>query len=110
MEACWDIVAAIDYRHYERFALLVYAGGVFLCGLVFVLGSSTRGAVRWIQIGSFTLQPSEFMKVLLVLLIARHIHNDHKNEPRTLVDLVIPGAAIVVPVGLVMARRIWARV
>jgi rod shape determining protein RodA len=98
------LVAAIDYRHYERFATLAYAGGVFLCGLVFVLGSSTRGAVRWIQIGSFNLQPSEFMKVLLVLMMARHIHNDHKNEPRTLVDLVIPGVLILVPVGLVMAQ------
>jgi rod shape determining protein RodA len=98
------LVAAIDYRHYERFATLAYAGGVFLCGLVLAIGNNTRGAARWIQIGSFTLQPSEFMKVLLVLMIARHIHNDHKNEPRTLVDLVAPGAMILVPVGLVMAQ------
>jgi rod shape determining protein RodA len=97
-------VAAIDYRHYERFAGLLYAGGVFSCILVFVLGSSTRGAVRWIQLGSFTFQPSEFMKVLLMLMVARHIHNDHKNEPRTLVDLVLPGIVIAVPVLLVMAQ------
>jgi len=98
------LVAAIDYRHYERFAGILYAGGVFSCGLVFVLGSSTRGAVRWIQLGSFNFQPSEFMKVLLVLMMARHVHNDHKNEPRTLVDLAIPGVLILVPVGLVMAQ------
>ena len=98
------LVAAIDYRHYERFATLVYAGGVFACSLVFVLGNSTRGAVRWIQLGSVTIQPSEFMKVLLVLMMARYIHNDHKNEPRTLVDLAIPGAMTLVPVALVMAQ------
>jgi rod shape determining protein RodA len=98
------LVAAIDYRHYERFATLVYAGGVFACSLVFVLGNSTRGAVRWIQLGSVTIQPSEFMKVLLVLMIARYIHNDHKNEPRTLVDLAIPGVMTLVPVALVMAQ------
>jgi rod shape determining protein RodA len=98
------LVAAIDYRHYERFATLAYAGGVFMCALVFVLGNSTRGAVRWIQLGSVTIQPSEFMKVLLVLMMARFIHNDHKNEPRTLVDLAIPGALMLVPVGLVMAQ------
>jgi rod shape determining protein RodA len=98
------LVAAIDYRHYERFATLAYAGGVFLCALVFVLGNSTRGAVRWIQIGSVTIQPSEFMKVLLLLMMARFIHNDHKTEPRTLVDLALPGAIMLVPVGLVMAQ------
>jgi rod shape determining protein RodA len=98
------LVAAIDYRHYERFATLVYAGGVFACSLVFVLGNSTRGAVRWIQLGSVTIQPSEFMKVLLVLVIARYIHNDHKNEPRTLVDLALPGVMTLVPVALVMAQ------
>ena len=98
------LVAAIDYRHYERFATLVYAGGVFACSLVFVLGNSTRGAVRWIQLGSVTIQPSEFMKVLLVLMMARLIHNDHKNEPRTLLDLAIPGILTLVPVALVMAQ------
>jgi rod shape determining protein RodA len=98
------MVAAIDYRHYERFATLAYAGGVFACSLVFVLGNSTRGAVRWIQLGSVTIQPSEFMKVLLVLMMARYIHNDHKSEPRTMVDLALPGVLILVPVALVMAQ------
>lgn len=98
------LVAAIDYRHYERIATLAYAAGVFLCALVFVLGNNLRGAVRWIQIGSVTIQPSEFMKVLLLLMVARHIHNDHKNEPRTLMDLALPGAIMAVPVALVMAQ------
>jgi rod shape determining protein RodA len=44
------------------------------------------------------------MKVLLVLMIARYIHNDHKSEPRTMVDLALPGALTLVPVGLVMAQ------
>lgn len=98
------LVAAIDYRHYERIATLAYASGVFLCALVFVLGNNLRGAVRWIQVGSVTIQPSEFMKVLLLLMMARYIHNDHKNEPRTLVDLFVPGVIMAVPVALVMAQ------
>lgn len=97
-------VAAVDYRHYERLAGVLYAGGVLACGLVFILGTDIRGSSRWIQLGSFTFQPSEFMKVLLILMIARHVHNDHKNEPRTLIDLAVPGLVIVVPVALVMAQ------
>jgi rod shape determining protein RodA len=97
-------VAAIDYRHYERVAGVLYAGGVLSCGLVFVLGTELRGSSRWIQLGSFTFQPSEFMKVVLLLVISRHVHNDHKNEPRTLIDLTIPGLLMAVPVLLVMAQ------
>jgi rod shape determining protein RodA len=98
------LVAAIDYRHYERFAGVLYAGGTLSLGLVFILGSDIRGSSRWIQLGSFTFQPSEFMKVLLVLMIARHVHNDSKTEPRTLIDLAIPGLLISVPVALVMVQ------
>ncbi len=98
------LVAAIDYRHYERFAGVLYAGGILSLGLVFILGSDIRGSSRWIQLGSFTFQPSEFMKVLLVMMVARHVHNDNKTEPRTLVDLAIPGLLISVPVGLVMIQ------
>jgi rod shape determining protein RodA len=98
------LVAAIDYRHYERFAGVLYAGGILSLGLVFILGSDIRGSSRWIQLGSFTFQPSEFMKVLLVMMVARHVHNDNKTEPRTLVDLAIPGLLITVPVGLVMIQ------
>ncbi len=97
-------VAAIDYRHYERFAAVLYAGGLVSLGLVFVLGSDIRGSSRWIQFGSFTFQPSEFMKVLLVLVMARHVHNDSKTEPRTLVDLAIPAVLILVPVALVLVQ------
>ncbi len=98
------LVAAIDYRHYERLAGVAYAGGVLTCALVFVFAKDIRGSSRWIQIGSFSFQPSEFMKVLLILMIARYVHNDHKNEPRTLIDLAVPGLIMVVPVGLVMAQ------
>lgn len=98
------LVAAIDYRHYERFAGILYAGGLMSLGLVFILGTDIRGSSRWIQLGSFTFQPSEFMKVLLVMMVARHVHNDNKTEPRTLIDLAIPGLVILVPVGLVMIQ------
>src|SRR6187402_2466135 len=96
------LVAAIDYRHYERVAPVLYAGGMVSLGLVFILGKDIRGSSRWIQLGSFAFQPSEFMKVLLVLMVARHVHNDNKTEPRTLIDLALPGLLILVPVGLVM--------
>ncbi len=97
------LVAAIDYRHFERITPVLYIGGLVSLALVFVF-SATRGANRWISIGGFNFQPSEFMKILVVLMVARHLHNDPKTEPRTLFDLLLPGLWTMIPVVAVMAQ------
>ena len=98
------LVAVVDYRHYERLATVLYAGGILSLVLVLILGSDIRGSSRWLQFGSFTFQPSEFMKILLIFVLARHVHNDNKTEPRTLLDLAVPALYTVVPVAAVMAQ------
>ena len=98
------LVAAIDYRHYERVSYMVYVGGIAALCLVFVLGQGVRGAERWIKIGSFNAQPSEFMKILVILVVAKYLHDDPKTEPRTLVDLLPPLMLTALPVGLVMLQ------
>ncbi len=98
------LVAAIDYRHLERLALLFYFGGLVTLGLVFVLSNDIRGAKRWIEIGSFQFQPSEFMKLVVIIAVARILHNDPKTEPRTLLDLAKPAAIVAVPALAVMAQ------
>ena len=98
------LVAAIDYRHYERLAPVLYAGGMVSLGLVFILGKDIRGSSRWIQLGSFAFQPSEFMKIFLILMVAKIIHNDSRTEPRSLVDLAPAALLILVPVAAVMAQ------
>jgi rod shape determining protein RodA len=98
------LVASIDYRSFERLAMVSYVGGLVALGLVFVLARNIRGASRWIAIGSFNFQPSEFMKIVLILAIARWLHNDPKTEPRTLFDLGPPILLTLVPVAFVMAQ------
>ncbi len=98
------LAAAIDYRHYERLAMFLYAGGMGALGLVLMLASDIRGSARWIEIGGFAFQPSEFMKIVLILMIARFVHNDPKTEPRTLVDLALPIMMTAAPCALVMAQ------
>lgn len=98
------LLAAIDYRFLERLAYLLYAGGIVALLLVWVLGADIRGSARWIQIGSFGFQPSEFMKILLILAIARYLADDSKTEPRTLVDLAPPLLLTALPTALVMAQ------
>ena len=56
------LVAAVDYRHFERLATFLYLGGMLSLGLVFILGSDIRGSSRWIEMGRFAFQP--ILKVL----------------------------------------------
>jgi rod shape determining protein RodA len=98
------LVAAIDYRHYERLGYGLYAFGVILLVLVFVLGRDIRGSSRWIYIGSFSLQPSEFMKLFLIIALAKYLHDDPKSEGRSLRDLLIPAVIAAVPMVLVLEQ------
>jgi rod shape determining protein RodA len=98
------ICASIDYRYYERFAWVAYGIGIVLLALVFLLGREVRGSQRWIPVGSFSLQPSELMKVFFIVALAKHLHDDPRTEGRTLKDLIIPGLILALPMVLILAQ------
>jgi len=98
---------AFDYRQLRAYAPIVYIGSIL--GLVAVLsplGSSVNGAHAWILLpGGFSVQPSEFAKVALVVGLAMLLaeRRDAQTEPQgrdVLVALVIAA----VPIGLVMLQ------
>ncbi len=98
------LVAVIDYRHYERLGYLLYGIGIVLLLLVFILGKDIRGSSRWITIGSFSFQPSEFMKLFMIIALAKYLHDDPKTEDRSLKDLVIPAVLAGIPMLLVLRQ------
>ena len=98
------LIVAIDYRHFERFGWIAYGAGIVLLLLVFLLAPEIRGSQRWIRIGAFSLQPSELMKIVLIVALAKYLHNDPKTEGRTLKDLIIPGLILAVPMALILMQ------
>jgi rod shape determining protein RodA len=68
------------------------------------LGREIRGSSRWIYLGSYSFQPSEFMKLFLVIALAKYLHDDPKSEGRTLKDLVVPAVICAVPTALVLLQ------
>jgi rod shape determining protein RodA len=96
--------ASIDYRHFERLGYVVYIIGVLCLVLVFILGRDIRGSARWIVLGSFQFQPSEFMKLALAIALAKFLHDDPRGEGRTLKDLVVPVLLTIIPVGLILRQ------
>lgn len=98
------LVAAIDYRVYERHGWVIYGACLVMLVLVFLFGREVRGSVRWIFLGSMTIQPSELMKIGLIVALAKYLHNDPKTDGRTLKDLVIPGLILAVPMALILLQ------
>jgi rod shape determining protein RodA len=64
------VAMVVDPDIYCRYWRAIFIGTVGLIAVVFVLGSAARGSTRWINVGFFTFQPSEFGKLLCVLAIA----------------------------------------
>lgn len=63
----------IDYRHLRGLAPYIYIIGLVLLGLVLVLGKTSYGATRWINLGFFDLQVSELFKLLLIIVLAVYL-------------------------------------
>ena len=97
-------VALIDTRVWLRYAYLIYLGGLVLLAYVDVFGTVGRGAQRWIDLGAFNLQPSEVMKVALVLALARYFHAIRFEEIGRIRYLVWPLVLVAVPAALVLRQ------
>lgn len=98
------LLLLVDYRHLERIAYPLYAFGIFTLLLVFVLAKDVRGSARWIDLGSFSFQPSEFTKLFLAIALARYFHDDTRNESRTLKDLLVPAVLTGIPTVLILRQ------
>ena len=64
------LALVIDPDRYRRAQKAIYGGTILLMLLVFPLADTTRGSKRWIEVGPFQFQPSEFGKLLFVLALA----------------------------------------
>lgn len=98
------VALAVDYRHLERLGYILYTFGVFNLILVFVLSKDVRGSQRWIPIGGFAYQPSEFMKIWLAIALAKYLHDDPRSEGRSLKHLLAPAALTGAPALLVLKQ------
>lgn len=96
-------VTFTDYRFYQRIAVVAFIAMVILLILTLMFGRVVNGARRWIGIGTLGAQPSEFMKIALILLLSRYYSRRKGTVERLSVFLV--GLAItLVPTVLVLLQ------
>ncbi len=67
------LLIVVDYHRWIEWAYLLYGLNLILLFLVLELGVVRGGAQRWLSLGGFTIQPSEFSKITTILVLARHL-------------------------------------
>ncbi len=96
--------ATFDYRRLMRWGYFFYAPWLLVLTWVLVGGRSSWGAQRWVEIGPISIQPSEMMKILLVVALAKHFQDAPSVKQRTFRHLLIPVALAAIPALLVAAQ------
>ena len=98
------VVALIDIRLWYRFAYAGYLAALGLLVVVEAAGTIEGGAQRWVAVGVFNLQPSEIMKLALVLALARYFHARSEEQVGQLRWLLVPLLMMAAPAALVLRQ------
>jgi rod shape determining protein RodA len=94
-------LAMVDLRVWFAVAYPIYGLGLVLLVAVALVGDVSLGAQRWLAIGGFRFQPSEIMKIGIVLVLARFYHGLSAKDAQLSWKLLIPAGLIGVPTLLV---------
>jgi len=97
------VALSIDYRTLADRSHLIYIAIIGLLIYVMFFGAVRGGSRRWIPLGVFNLQPSEFAKMAVALVLAKFFGENRRGNP-TMTDLVVAGALAGLPL-ILIARQ-----
>ena len=98
------LVAMTNIRIWLKYSYVLYLVALVLLGAVELGGTIGMGAQRWIDLGAVNLQPSELMKVALVLALARYFHGSNIEEIGRPLFLLPPMLMVAAPTMLVLRQ------
>ena len=98
------LVCSIDYHLLEDLSYWFYGFLILLLVAVLLVGKRSLGATRWLNLGLFTIQPSELMKIVIVVTFARFFNNFHTVGGLTVKDMLFPLGLLAVPALLIMKQ------
>jgi rod shape determining protein RodA len=98
------VILLFHYSVFSRIAYLIYFTNLLMLVAVLVAGKSSLGAKRWIGFGALRIQPSEFMKLSLVIGLAKYFENDRTVGGYGLKELLLPTLLVAIPAGLIMLQ------
>ncbi len=90
--AAFLVMASLDYHALARWSYLLYGAGLVLLVVAMFFGQGVRGAQRWLALGPVRVQPSEFVKISLLLVLA--FHYSSQTKPGWWIRVILPGLIV----------------
>lgn len=98
------IISLIDYRIFVRLAPVLYILNIIALIAVMFIGKTSYGAQRWIDLGFFRYQPSETMKLAIILMLSRVLVRYNTERGLGFKDLIIPAIVLLIPFALTVKQ------
>ncbi|MSN24417.1 MAG: rod shape-determining protein RodA [Geobacter sp.] len=98
------LVCSVDYHILEDLSYWFYGFLILLLLAVLLFGRSSMGAKRWLNLGLFNIQPSELMKIVIIITFARFFNNFHSVGGLTIRDVLFPLGILALPAALIMKQ------
>jgi rod shape determining protein RodA len=100
------VVCLVDYRWIQRMTVPIYVINILALIALRFFGHKAKGAESWFVLGPIRVQPAEFMKIGVILMLAKIYHDDFRpNQPAYgLLRLVKPVAVVMVPFAIVLVQ------
>lgn len=98
------VVCSIDYHIFEDLSYWFYGAVLVMLILVMLVGRTSMGATRWLNLGFMNIQPSEPMKIVIVMTLARYFSRFTVQDGLGFRDLMYPLLLVGVPALLIMKQ------
>jgi rod shape determining protein RodA len=98
------LILLFDYHTFIRYAYPFYLFCLLLLVMVMLVGRTTSGSQRWLQVGFFSFQPSELTKIALILALTRFFTESENPRGYGLRDLLTPFLLLAIPLLLVFKQ------
>ncbi|MBN1663261.1 MAG: rod shape-determining protein RodA [Deltaproteobacteria bacterium] len=102
--AAMVVAFCIDYRIIARYAYVIYGISLLLLIAVFLYGTTTNGSQRWIILWGFSFQPSELMKLTVIIALAKFFDDYNLTGGYELRDLCVPFLIMLAPFLLIIKQ------
>jgi len=96
--------AFFDYRLLEKVAVPLYIVSILLLVAVLIFGKTVAGHKSWLSIAGFAIQPSEFAKIGLIIMLTRYFSNNPRPEGVSIIELWRPIVYSMIPAMLVVMQ------
>jgi rod shape determining protein RodA len=98
------LILLLHYSLFSRLAYLIYFTNLVMLAAVLFMGKSSLGAKRWLGFGALRIQPSEFMKLSVVICLAKYFESDQTVGGYGFKDLILPSFLVGIPALLIMLQ------